>query len=70
MRSSRSPAASPYWLYAAAAERTGPRVDAARQAVDKARAISGPDVLQGAACASDAFYPFADAVEGTHDAAA
>jgi phosphoribosylaminoimidazolecarboxamide formyltransferase/IMP cyclohydrolase len=39
------------------------RVDAARQAVDKARAISGADVLAGAACASDAFYPFADAVE-------
>ncbi|HET7471620.1 MAG TPA: bifunctional phosphoribosylaminoimidazolecarboxamide formyltransferase/IMP cyclohydrolase [Candidatus Limnocylindrales bacterium] len=39
------------------------RVDAARQAVDKARAISGPDALQGAACASDAFYPFPDAVE-------
>jgi phosphoribosylaminoimidazolecarboxamide formyltransferase / IMP cyclohydrolase len=39
------------------------RVDAARQAVDKARAISGPDSLVGAACASDAFYPFPDAVE-------
>jgi len=39
------------------------RVDAARQAVDKARAISGGEVLVGAACASDAFYPFADAVE-------
>jgi phosphoribosylaminoimidazolecarboxamide formyltransferase/IMP cyclohydrolase len=39
------------------------RVDAARQSVDKARAISGPDVLRGAACASDAFYPFPDAVE-------
>jgi phosphoribosylaminoimidazolecarboxamide formyltransferase / IMP cyclohydrolase len=39
------------------------RVDAARQAVEKARAISGPDVLLGAACASDAFYPFPDAVE-------
>ncbi len=39
------------------------RVDAARQAVDKAVAITGADVLQGAACASDAFYPFADAVE-------
>ena len=39
------------------------RVDAARQAVDKARAISGAAVLVGAACASDAFYPFADAVE-------
>ena len=39
------------------------RVDAARQAVEKARAISGPDCLVGAACASDAFYPFPDAVE-------
>jgi phosphoribosylaminoimidazolecarboxamide formyltransferase/IMP cyclohydrolase len=39
------------------------RVDAARQAVEKARAISGPDSLAGAACASDAFYPFPDAVE-------
>jgi phosphoribosylaminoimidazolecarboxamide formyltransferase/IMP cyclohydrolase len=39
------------------------RVDAARQAVDKARAISGPDATAGAACGSDAFYPFADAVE-------
>ncbi len=44
------------------------RVDAARQAVDKARAISGPDVLLGASCASDAFYPFADAVEACLDA--
>ena len=35
------------------------RVDAARQAVEKARAISGADALVGAACASDAFYPFA-----------
>jgi phosphoribosylaminoimidazolecarboxamide formyltransferase/IMP cyclohydrolase len=39
------------------------RVDAARQAVEKARAISGADALVGAACASDAFYPFPDAVE-------
>jgi phosphoribosylaminoimidazolecarboxamide formyltransferase/IMP cyclohydrolase len=39
------------------------RVDAARQAVDKARAIAGADALRGAACASDAFYPFPDAVE-------
>jgi phosphoribosylaminoimidazolecarboxamide formyltransferase/IMP cyclohydrolase len=39
------------------------RVDAARQAVDKARAIAGAETLRGAACASDAFYPFADAVE-------
>ena len=31
--------------------------------VEKARAISGPDALVGAACASDAFYPFPDAVE-------
>jgi phosphoribosylaminoimidazolecarboxamide formyltransferase/IMP cyclohydrolase len=39
------------------------RVDAARQAVEKARAISGPDATLGAACASDAFFPFPDAVE-------
>ena len=39
------------------------RVDAARQAVAKAAAISGPEVLRGAACASDAFFPFADGVE-------
>ena len=39
------------------------RVDAARQAVEKARAIAGADALVRAACASDAFYPFADAVE-------
>jgi phosphoribosylaminoimidazolecarboxamide formyltransferase/IMP cyclohydrolase len=39
------------------------RVDAARGAVDKAIAYSGGDVLVGAACASDAFYPFPDAVE-------
>jgi phosphoribosylaminoimidazolecarboxamide formyltransferase/IMP cyclohydrolase len=44
------------------------RVDAARQAVEKARAISGADVLRGAACASDAFYPFPDAVEVCLDA--
>ena len=39
------------------------RVDAARQAVDKAFAISGEAVLRGAACASDAFYPFPDGVD-------
>jgi phosphoribosylaminoimidazolecarboxamide formyltransferase/IMP cyclohydrolase len=39
------------------------RVDAARQAADKARAIAGAETLRGAACASDAFYPFPDAVE-------
>ncbi len=39
------------------------RVDAARQAVEKARAILGADRLVGAACASDAFFPFPDAVE-------
>ncbi len=39
------------------------RVDAARQAVDKARAILGPERLAGAACGSDAFFPFPDAVE-------
>lgn len=39
------------------------RVDAARQAVDKARTFLGADSLVGAACASDAFFPFPDAVE-------
>jgi phosphoribosylaminoimidazolecarboxamide formyltransferase/IMP cyclohydrolase len=39
------------------------RVDAARNAVDKARAHAGEDALRGASCASDAFYPFPDAVE-------
>ena len=39
------------------------RVDAARQAVDKAHAILGHGSTAGAACASDAFYPFADGVE-------
>ncbi len=39
------------------------RVDAARGAVDKALAHAGEAALRGAACASDAFYPFADAVE-------
>jgi phosphoribosylaminoimidazolecarboxamide formyltransferase/IMP cyclohydrolase len=38
------------------------RVDAARQAVEKARTMLGPEVLVGAACASDAFFPFPDAV--------
>jgi phosphoribosylaminoimidazolecarboxamide formyltransferase/IMP cyclohydrolase len=38
------------------------RVDAARGAVDKARAYAGEAALSGAACASDAFYPFPDAV--------
>ena len=39
------------------------RVDAARQAVERARTISGPDATVGAACGSDAFFPFPDAVE-------
>jgi phosphoribosylaminoimidazolecarboxamide formyltransferase/IMP cyclohydrolase len=39
------------------------RVDAARQAVAKAIAFHGPESLRGAACGSDAFYPFPDAVE-------
>jgi phosphoribosylaminoimidazolecarboxamide formyltransferase/IMP cyclohydrolase len=39
------------------------RVDAARQAVAKAIAFHGADALKGAACGSDAFYPFPDAVE-------
>jgi phosphoribosylaminoimidazolecarboxamide formyltransferase/IMP cyclohydrolase len=39
------------------------RVDAARGAVEKARAYAGEAAMRGASCASDAFYPFADAVE-------
>ena len=39
------------------------RVEAARQAVEKARMLLGPDAVAGAACASDAFYPFPDGVE-------
>ena len=39
------------------------RVDAARQAVTKAHAMLGEGSTAGAACASDAFFPFADAVE-------
>jgi phosphoribosylaminoimidazolecarboxamide formyltransferase/IMP cyclohydrolase len=39
------------------------RVDAARGAVDKARAFAGEEALHGASCASDAFFPFPDAVE-------
>jgi phosphoribosylaminoimidazolecarboxamide formyltransferase/IMP cyclohydrolase len=39
------------------------RVDATRQAVAKAHAMLGSASTVGAACASDAFYPFPDAVE-------
>jgi phosphoribosylaminoimidazolecarboxamide formyltransferase/IMP cyclohydrolase len=39
------------------------RVDAARQAVAKAHAMLGADATTGAACGSDAFFPFSDAVE-------
>ena len=39
------------------------RVDAARQAVAKAHAMLGGASTVGAACASDAFFPFPDAVE-------
>jgi phosphoribosylaminoimidazolecarboxamide formyltransferase / IMP cyclohydrolase len=44
------------------------RVDAARQAVAKAHTMLGADSTVGAACASDAFYPFPDAVEVCLDA--
>jgi phosphoribosylaminoimidazolecarboxamide formyltransferase/IMP cyclohydrolase len=44
------------------------RVDAARQAVAKARAIQGDDALRGASAASDAFFPFPDAVEALLEA--
>ena len=39
------------------------RVDAARQAVAKARTMLGVASTVGAACASDAFFPFPDAVQ-------
>ena len=39
------------------------RVDAARQAVAKAHAMLGDASTAGASCASDAFFPFTDAVE-------
>jgi phosphoribosylaminoimidazolecarboxamide formyltransferase / IMP cyclohydrolase len=44
------------------------RVDAARQAVAKAGSMLGPSAAVGASCASDAFYPFADAVEACLEA--
>jgi phosphoribosylaminoimidazolecarboxamide formyltransferase/IMP cyclohydrolase len=44
------------------------RVDAARQAVAKAHAMLGPGSTVGAVCASDAFFPFPDAVEACLDA--
>jgi phosphoribosylaminoimidazolecarboxamide formyltransferase/IMP cyclohydrolase len=44
------------------------RVDAARGAVAQALAHAGADALVGAACASDAFYPFPDAVQVCLDA--
>ena len=39
------------------------RVDAARQAVAKAHAMLGEGSTAGAVCASDAFFPFPDAVQ-------
>jgi phosphoribosylaminoimidazolecarboxamide formyltransferase/IMP cyclohydrolase len=44
------------------------RVDAARQAVAKAHAMLGTGSTDEASCASDAFYPFPDAVEACLDA--
>jgi len=44
------------------------RVDAAFGAVEKAQRFAGIEGLIGAACASDAFYPFPDAVEACIDA--
>jgi phosphoribosylaminoimidazolecarboxamide formyltransferase/IMP cyclohydrolase len=38
------------------------RVDSVRIAVEKAR-VSQPELLAGAALASDAFFPFADNIE-------
>jgi phosphoribosylaminoimidazolecarboxamide formyltransferase/IMP cyclohydrolase len=44
------------------------RVDAACQAVEKARRFAGDDALRGSTCASDAFFPFPDAVEACLEA--
>ena len=44
------------------------RVDAARQAIEKARKFAGDEALRGAACGSDAFFPFPDAVEACLEA--
>ncbi|HET7167933.1 MAG TPA: bifunctional phosphoribosylaminoimidazolecarboxamide formyltransferase/IMP cyclohydrolase [Candidatus Limnocylindrales bacterium] len=44
------------------------RVDAARQAVAKAHSMLGVGSTVGAACASDAFFPFPDAVEACLEA--
>ena len=44
------------------------RVDACRQAVEKARTFQGPDGARGAAAASDAFFPFADGPQVLLDA--
>jgi len=44
------------------------RVDASRQAVAKALAFHGLEALRGAACGSDAFYPFPDALQVCLDA--
>jgi phosphoribosylaminoimidazolecarboxamide formyltransferase/IMP cyclohydrolase len=44
------------------------RVDAARQAVAKAHALLGAASTAGASCASDAFYPFPDAIEACLEA--
>jgi len=44
------------------------RVDAARQAVEKARRFAGVEALVGASCGSDAFFPFPDAVEACLEA--
>ncbi len=46
------------------------RVDAARQAVAKAQAMLGPDSTVGAACGSDAFFPFPDGLEEAANAGA
>jgi phosphoribosylaminoimidazolecarboxamide formyltransferase/IMP cyclohydrolase len=44
------------------------RVDAARQAVAKARAIHGDTAVRGSSAGSDAFFPFPDGVEALLEA--
>jgi len=51
------------WANASVGSGQTSRVDAARQAVAKAHALLGEASTIGASCASDAFFPFPDAVE-------
>lgn len=55
-----------YQLLASGTGQTS-RIDAAHQAIDKAKKFFGDD-FSGAAMASDAFFPFSDTVQAVHEA--